>query len=132
MTRPRSLSLRPFCMLLALAFTAGCGSSVVGTDLECGEGTPCDGVCRDTRFDPEHCGACGNSCDADHYCTNGTCQPTCGSFTACDGVCRDTDVDPKNCGACGHECGEGEVCLLGSCELTCGSLTACDGVCRDT
>jgi MYXO-CTERM domain-containing protein len=35
--------------------------------------TDCDGNCVDTQTHPDHCGACGNACDASQSCESGAC-----------------------------------------------------------
>ncbi|MFO7179972.1 MAG: hypothetical protein DIU78_014835 [Pseudomonadota bacterium] len=89
----------------------------------------CAGECVTLENDPEHCGSCGNACDADEVCSAGECQLDCvGGTTACDRSCVDTDLDPDNCGACGNTCGEGLVCSRGDCKSACArGLTFCDG-----
>jgi len=34
----------------------------------------CNGVCRNNRYDPEHCGRCGNRCAAGVRCSDGNCN----------------------------------------------------------
>lgn len=73
----------------------------------------CNGLVDDgcetvLTVDPDHCGACGNSCppgpDGVRRCINGQCGCPFGK-TWCDpGGCVDTSVDDMNCGACGNLC----------------------------
>jgi hypothetical protein len=95
--------------------------------------TVCDGTCVTTANDPDHCGACGESCATGQKCAEGGCVLACpDGQQACDGGCFDVDSSRRHCGACGNACETGEVCQEGSCETSCaGSLTACDGSCRD-
>lgn len=48
----------------------------------------CNGTCRDTRTDPNHCGVCGMACGTNRLC--------------CGGVCVASDIN--NCGSCGNNC----------------------------
>lgn len=68
----------------------------------------------------DHCGACGNACDAaTQACVSGSCR--CLDFMdECDGdtsVLCETDLsnNTQNCGACGVSCATGEVCDSGNC-----------------
>ena len=95
--------------------------------------TVCEGTCVTTANDPDHCGACGETCATGQKCADGECVLACpDGQQACDGGCFDVDSSRQHCGACGNACETGEVCQEGSCETSCaGSLTACDGSCRD-
>jgi alpha-tubulin suppressor-like RCC1 family protein len=117
--------------------------------------TACAGVCRDTRTDEAHCGACDNACAAGRSCLAGACsacgaagQPACGTscnarLTVCSGVCRDLTADVANCGACGNACGASALCRAAACvpcgragQPTCAGacaarLTPCADTCRD-
>ena len=89
----------------------------------------CDGACLDLRFDPSHCGACGNACDADEVCSEGKCALKCaGGTTKCevDGKnrCVDTALDASHCGGCGDACTGDEVCSIGKCDDDCNGGTA--------
>jgi hypothetical protein len=58
------------------------GSSGVGAAGGCGgELSGCGGVCVDTRYDPNHCGACGEACAEGTLCSDGACSVACGSGT---------------------------------------------------
>lgn len=37
----------------------------------------CDGVCVHVGLDPNNCGACGQVCAANLFCSNGQCSPGC-------------------------------------------------------
>ncbi len=87
----------------------------------------CNGVCKDTRFDPSACGSCANSCGPGEVCASGACTSTCPSTQA---ACKDEDgglrcadalTDNANCGYCGNVCGAGMICSNGKCSLTCGA-----------
>lgn len=90
-----------------------------GDPAGCGEGRTmqrCDGVCVDTRTDPNHCGRCGEQCDPGRACAGSLCRRTClEGLTECDGACVDLRADPQHCGACGNACGPGRPCEAGAC-----------------
>lgn len=96
----------------------------------------CNDRCFDTSINPNHCGACGNRCDAGQICVRGRCETSCGtgscpqglsccasaenrccqSFeTCCPGGCKALLSDRDNCGACGHACPIGQSCIGGAC-----------------
>lgn len=56
------------------------------------------------RRDPQHCGACGNRCDAGSNC--------------CNGRCVNPNNDNANCGGCGTRCPDGTRCRSGMCMST--------------
>src|SRR5262245_3733160 len=75
----------------------------------------CSGKCTDRYNDPNHCGACGTTCDAvpnaNSGCVNGTCGvSSCkAGFGDCDGKpangCEsDVTGDINHCGACDTPC----------------------------
>ncbi|MGH7284571.1 MAG: hypothetical protein ACRELY_23850, partial [Polyangiaceae bacterium] len=88
----------------------------------------CNGVCTDTRFDPNACGSCTTRCDPDEVCSSGACVSSCPPTQA---ECRDEDggllrcadalTDNANCGYCGNVCNAGTICSNGKCTLTCGA-----------
>jgi len=45
----------------------------------------CDGSCVDTQSNTQHCGACGNVCNASEPCSEGTCLSWTGSWWIEDG-----------------------------------------------
>lgn len=48
----------------------------------------CDGSCRDTKTDLQHCGRCGNACTSGRECVNGVCaSPPCDSDCGFDRLC---------------------------------------------
>ncbi|WP_437930067.1 MXAN_6577-like cysteine-rich protein [Sorangium sp. So ce291] len=76
----------------------------------------CDGVCVDTRTDPNHCGKCGEQCDPGRACAGSLCRRTClEGLTDCAGSCVDTNADPLHCGGCDRACDPGRPCEEGSC-----------------
>ena len=87
----------------------------------------CAGVCTDTDFDPNNCGACGKVCAstnaANTTCGGGKCGVLCAQgFGDCDGDpsngCEENLLtSTANCGACG------QACSLGPCA---GGLCAAD------
>jgi hypothetical protein len=80
----------------------------------CKGGQFCGGICRDTRSDPNNCGACGNICSGGAACSSGVCACPPG-LTGCNGACTDTSTDPNNCGACGTTCSASQACCNGAC-----------------
>jgi hypothetical protein len=104
----------------------------------------CGMACVDTRYDPDHCGACGRACppfpNMTRTCGNGACVPgVCVTgFADCNGMNVDgcevsTRSDPNNCGACGRACATlpnaAAACTDGACVIgTCGpGFASCDG-----
>jgi hypothetical protein len=91
-----------------------------------------DGCEIDLKTDRLNCGACGNACEANQDCVEGTCICPAGT-TRCGDVCTDLAVDPDNCGECSNPCPGptpsrgrgGEVshgspsCRDGKCDYTC-------------
>jgi hypothetical protein len=83
--------------------------------------TQCGDVCADTRVDPEHCGACGETCGASGFCCEGVCVAQCEAPTeACGGSCVNTRTDSEHCGGCDVKCGAEQRCSEGAC-TTCAS-----------
>ena len=88
-------------------------------------------VCINTSdYNPDHCGACNQSCPEPpkgtymyQQCRNRKCTFECGVFTKncgtdTDPVCIPNQLlktDPLNCGNCGIKCGEKEKCSDGRC-----------------
>lgn len=97
------------------------------------EFSDCDGVCIDTRLDPDHCGACESPCGEGLLCSAGACGTTCfGGSDQCGDTCVDLKHDPANCGDCGVACADGEICSDATCGLTClGGTAMCEGTCVD-
>jgi hypothetical protein len=106
----------------------------------------CDGLCKDSGTEEDHCGACEVSCDEGELCMNGECRcggsgPDClgtESSACCGGVCVDVREDKGHCGDCEVTCQEKESCLLSQC--VCGpnsetcteeKPTCCDDACAD-
>jgi hypothetical protein len=90
----------------------GCCNTLVG------ETTVCNNRCVDVASDPDHCGACGNRCQAGcQVCDNGTCRTT----GTC---CQPGQID---CGGCGVTCGECEWCNNGTCTSRCAEGWHCCG-----
>ena len=109
------------------------GSTTIGgrTDLgggltPCCGGFLCAGSCVDLKSDHGNCGACGNACGSDHFCSGGACTAC---SHVCNGACTDFSYDRANCGACGHACNTAERCDTGVC-VKCPAV--CGGACTDT
>jgi hypothetical protein len=83
-----------------------CGYDVAPDGTTCVEGDEafacCGGECTLLPENPEHCGACGVTCDPGYVC----CQA--------DG-CYDLMNDPGRCGFCDRLCPEGMGCYQGEC-----------------
>ena len=95
----------------------------------------CDGLCVDSQFDPNYCGASGDCmgdnagvvCEDGQSCFEGTCQCDALNEVACDGVCIDPMTDPNYCGAindcmgmdAGEVCSPSATCTGGGCMDTC-------------
>jgi hypothetical protein len=77
----------------------------------------CDGVCRATQTDANHCGGCNVQCAVGATCSNGQCACNQAGFIPCDGVCID-GTTTENCAACGLACRAGEACDSGECTCT--------------
>ncbi len=87
-------------------------------------------ACKDTPWDNDNCGACGNKCkvppdagpllsNMEYGCVAGECgKPKCKSLRAdCDkepenGCETNLASDPNNCGRCGVACEAGQLCAL--------------------
>lgn len=82
-----------------------CDGSCNGPDVHC-----CNGVCRNTRFDSDHCGAQCQRCSAF-------------GLACCDGQCVDLNL---HCGACAAACQAGEICCHGAGR---GCIDGCGGFC---
>lgn len=131
---PRRRLLGPLSSVALAAVLASCGSVVdaplqdeavcVGEDCACPSATgDCDGLeatgCEvDLLQDPDHCGACGNSC-GEGRCAGGRCECNEG-FADCDGLAEtgceaELAWDSSHCGSCGRDC-SGGPCVLGQCQ----------------
>ena len=119
----------------------GGGSVDAGAGLSCGaaaacaaDACRCDGLCARFESDPDHCGECAVSCDAETpYCVDGVCVACPEGLTACEGRCVSTRADSSNCGACGNACGDGPwTCIEGECSPCPVGQTECGGVCVNT
>jgi stigma-specific protein Stig1 len=95
------------------ACAASCGAPLMA----------CNGMCVDTRYDPNNCKTCNNVCTVTNGtagCLNGACfLASCNNgFTNCTGACVNLQTDVKNCGACANACAAGALCVSGKCVLT--------------
>lgn len=87
----------------------------VGGECACrDEFTGCGGECVDLDSDPQNCGGCSASCDAE-VCLAGECQPDCQEAVDCDGACVELDQSPLHCGSCDNACASDELCVEGAC-----------------
>jgi hypothetical protein len=68
----------------------------------------CDGKCFNLKSESKHCGACGNACDIEQVCNNGTCECS-KPLVRCGGECVRLGT-LKNCAACNDACEPGEAC----------------------
>ncbi|WP_437736311.1 MXAN_6577-like cysteine-rich protein [Sorangium sp. So ce1335] len=97
----------------------GEGGEGGGDPMSCGQDRymqRCDGVCVDTRVDPNHCGKCGQQCEPGRACAGALCLRACvEGLTECGDACVDLDADPQHCGRCGNACDPGQPCEAGSC-----------------
>jgi hypothetical protein len=116
-------------LALGLLAWSGCSSSPCANAEQ-----NCSGVCADLQSNPNHCGACGNSCGEGEVCRMGSCTASCPAGQMdCGGTCVNAQVNPEHCGECGVACDPGQVCNQGSCAVECAEeLTACSGACVDT
>lgn len=129
----------------------GTGGGTTGP-LMCGAGrTACSSSCVDTRTDGRNCGACGNLCNSNQFCSSGTCtllpaacaggcpsgffctpgnecKPGCAANADCPqpGSC-DTRLNACTCLTGFHACGQ--ACEADNNTGACGpSCASCDGV----
>src|SRR4051794_31877495 len=118
-----------FALLASAAVLTGC-TNEVGVTCPPGQ-TLCGQVCVYTTSDPNNCGSCGNVCQGQLLCVNGTCG--CGAgLTACGNLCVDTKSSVENCGSCGNSCPVPQVCSTSACSDNCGTgLTNCNRNCVD-
>jgi hypothetical protein len=78
--------------------------------------------CVDPKTSAEHCGECGQRCDANETCHDGECR--CSELPGtleCEGVCVDTLSSREHCGECGRVCPE--LCIRGTCAT---SIEGCE------
>lgn len=94
-----------------------------GTERCTGAQTCCGNTCVDVSADAEHCGGCGQACDAAAECVSGACVCggiSCADDEACCGLsggpsCVAIEENPAHCGACGNACGDNQICQGGLC-----------------
>lgn len=80
--------------------------------------TQCDDACVDTSTDPDHCGACGNVCEAPENAAVVGCQEGACRYT-CDEGWRDANDDLGGA--------DSDGCETAVCEPTNGGVEVCDG-----
>lgn len=100
-------------------------------------GGPMAPYCANLGVDPANCGTCGNTCKADHLCTNGSCTLNCAAGTkpcASSDVCipMNTCCASSDCPISGEICaspGSSCACALG--QHACAATSSCivDGGC---
>ncbi|KYF71772.1 MXAN_6577-like cysteine-rich protein [Sorangium cellulosum] len=117
-----------------LASVASCSDGGTTTPPTCvAPLASCDDVCVDTTSSPDHCGACGTTCDDGETCVSGTCAGCDEGQTACGDGCFDLQSDAAHCGGCNSACEDGETCEDGACQAggCAAGRTDCGGVCVD-
>lgn len=128
-----------------LCETASCdGSTCVRTPLCAAGQSCCEGACAALAEDTQHCGTCGNRCEAVNgapSCVSGNCRAVCsGGFADCDTdptTCETAINTAMNCGGCGVTCTGGTpVCVASggsfACESGCPTgQTLCGTSCVD-
>lgn len=81
---------------------AACGTASACLDICCTDtttlGTTCGGTCVDVETNVEHCGECGNACEADEVCHEGACKVNCSPASplvtqACEALCSKMGPD---------------------------------------
>ena len=82
--------------------------------------TVCDDKCTNPSSNTDHCGGCGQPCDAGRVCGGGRCvEPCVGVQTMCGVSCvppnPDSDTSPNLCGPCAVTCASG-ICGEGACD----------------
>ncbi len=135
--RPRpALPSAALLVVAGVVLAASCAESSNAPN-PCTDGqSQCDGVCVELQASDEHCGACGDACEAEHRCAEGRCVEDGGTDACsedqaeCGGHCVDLEADPRNCGDCEVQCATEQVCADGACACADG-LTECDGACVD-
>ena len=96
------------------------GASALGTGgapATCASGLIlCGDVCVDVTNDAVNCGACGEACAPEQFCSAGACVRMCpDSNVQCGQSCVDLATDLLNCGVCGFACQTGQSCVSGAC-----------------
>lgn len=135
--------LRGQCQLSCPANSPACGVS--GQEVCCPKSC-CNQTCTDTQIDPNHCGACNQTCSSGQTCIQGKCQFLCPpAQRLCGSECVNIQVNPLHCGGCDKKCGTNERCDNSTCQLcpstapacgpigqqNCCSLSCCNNACID-
>lgn len=86
-------------------------------DCICGFGElKCGTICVQAGTDPNNCGQCGLTCDAEDFCVNGGCLADCDSpLVACGATCIDLTTNIDHCGGCFSGCASA-LCTAGVCQ----------------
>ncbi|MCB9645928.1 MAG: hypothetical protein H6730_04920 [Deltaproteobacteria bacterium] len=91
----------------------------------------CGDRCVSTQNDPNHCGACFNTCPASSFCDRSSCATICSPGLAeCGAACADLMTDRAHCGECNHACPGDRMCIDGDCVCPDGT-EACGTACVD-
>ncbi|WP_437600519.1 MXAN_6577-like cysteine-rich protein [Sorangium sp. So ce590] len=141
--RPRpALSSAALLLVAGVVLAASCAESSNAPNPCTDRQSQCGGLCVDIQTSDEHCGGCGNACEAEHRCAEGRCVEDddlgegggtdgCSEgWAECGGRCVDLEADPRNCGDCEVRCAAEQVCEDGACACAAG-LTECAGACVD-
>jgi hypothetical protein len=75
-----------------------------------------------------HCGGCGQACQGDLTCLEGTCGCADAGDTKCGSLCVDIHDDDDHCGGCGQVCQGDLACLNSTCACA-GGKTQCFNTC---
>jgi len=83
----------------------------------CPGGMRCANRCVSPAVDPDNCGSCGITCNANQVCSFGQCTTTAcpQGTTPCSRACVDLRSDERNCGGCGNPCAPSQQCINSAC-----------------
>ncbi|NBD08278.1 hypothetical protein [Corallococcus silvisoli] len=129
-----SLRATALSFFLVLGFIAACGDSSTPDPVkQCDSAGDmlCEGACVSIQSDPEHCGACDNSCGTHEDCEGGVCVAFCeidgeqvaagtmNAANACEQCTPATSSSTWTARADGTQCASGQVCSAGVCSAKC-------------